>query len=126
VLPRVARHGPYTITVEFEERRSLIHRPRLSTTTGTTVERARLRIERSDSASASEFDAVIKALMDLLTVAANAPAGVISRTLLTPPPEPTGEHEGFRPGHSQVEVLGRQIHVVAADDTAHMQFLFTL
>jgi hypothetical protein len=73
-----------------------------------------------------DFDRIAKAIMDLMTLAAHAPAGVIKETLSFTPPD---AHAA--PGHRvsiDVDVMGRQIHhpKPGPNETARAEYLFTL
>ena len=73
-----------------------------------------------------DFDRIAKAIMDLMTLAAHAPAGVIKETLrFTPPDAPSTS--GLR-ASIEVDVMGRQIHhpKPGPSETARAEYLFTL
>ena len=125
---RVAKHGPFTITLISSEGQSIRHHQRLSTRTTETVAGAQLVISRDDVANATEFDTVLKQLMDLLTLAAHAPAGAVSRTLLAPRAGMPDSDKVTVQGSGLVEVLGPQNHVVkpATANETRIQYLFTV
>src|SRR5262249_28226967 len=73
-----------------------------------------------------DFDRIAKAIMDLMTLVAHAPAGVIKETLRVTPPDAHAT-----PGHRvsiDVDVMGRQIHhpKPGPNETARAEYLFTL
>lgn len=83
---------------------------------------AELDIESAEPTSFTSFDGAVKALSDLMTFVAHAPAGVMYEHLWAV--KEGNESEARR---SRVEVMGRHIHQPRplSDDTAPTDYLFT-
>jgi hypothetical protein len=122
-----AVHGgyEYTLSVLFNQFR-VEDRPRANERSLVSREWAQLTLRSASPTTFGGFDRSAKAIMDLMTLAAHAPAGVIQETVQFTPPEPhpvTGQ-----PMPKDVEVMGQQIHHPrpAAKETARIDYLFTL
>lgn len=123
IAPRTASVGPLEITLEHLKNESVRHRQRLSARAHARTEWARVTVVSDAAQSVSAFDAVVKALMDLITIAAQAPAGVIGQLVLTAGDDGRGDG-------SRVEVHGKDTHLVKPDegddDERYVRYLFTL
>lgn len=87
---------------------------------------AEIRIKADETVCYDGFDGSVKAIMDLLTLAAHAPAGAIEQTLVYGASESHPVSAGRSRG--EVEIIGRPIHrpVQGDRETALVQYLFTL
>jgi hypothetical protein len=120
-------HGgyEYTLRVVFSQFQ-VEDRPRADERSLEHVEWAELEIKSAEPTSFASFDMVVKAIMDLMTLVAHAPAGVLQETCsFTQPndhPAPGGRSS------AEVEVMGRHVHRPKAGDTvtARVDYLFTL
>jgi hypothetical protein len=88
------------------------------------AEWAALTVKSSQPAKFRKFDDTAKTVMDLMTLVAHAPAGVIEETLWFTPPDATSAAGR----QTSVEVMGRQIHQPkpGPKETANAEYLFTL
>lgn len=122
-----ATHGgiDYILGVNFNQFQAE-DRSRANERSFTNGEWAELTIKSPQSTKFQVFDLVAKTVIDLMTLAAHAPAGVIQETLTFTPPDahPTPGQRISR----TVEVMGRQIHQPkpGPNETEHMEYLFTL
>lgn len=87
---------------------------------------AELTVKSPQPTKFREFDRIAKAVMDLMTLAAHEPAGVIEETLSLTSPDATPS-----PGRrvsTKVEVMGRHIHQPKPGprETTDADYLFTL
>lgn len=122
-----ATHGgnDYTLSVVFNQFR-MEDRPRANERSLVNGEWAELTVKSPQPTKFREFDSKAKALMDLMTLVAHAPAGVIKETLQITP-------SGTRPipgsrASRDVEVMGRQIHQPkpGPNEIGSAEYLFTL
>jgi len=122
-----ATHGgiDYTLGVNFNQFRAE-DRPRANERSFMNGEWAELTVKSSQPTKFQFFDLIAKTIMDLMTLAAHAPAGVIQETLTFTPPD-AHPISGQRVSRN-VEVMGRQIHQPkpGPNETGHMEYLFTL
>ena len=122
-----AVHGGYEYTLSVVFNQFWVEdRPRANERSLANREWAQLTIRSNSRTTFGGFDRSAKAIMDLMTLAAHAPAGVIQETVQFTPPEPhpaTGE-----PMPKAVEVMGQQIHQPrpSAKEAAPIDYLFTL
>jgi hypothetical protein len=115
----------YTLSVVFNQFQ-VEDRPRASERSLANGEWAELTVTSPQPTKFRDFDRIAKAIMDLMTLAAHAPAGVIKETLRSTPPDAHSV-----PGHRasiDVDVMGRQIHhpKPGASETTNAEYLFTL
>jgi hypothetical protein len=115
----------FTLNVVFNQFR-VEDRPRANERSIANSEWAELDISSTKPVSFAVFDNAAKAIMDLMTLTAHAPAGVIRETLVF---TPATEHPAAgRRASANVEVLGRQIHQPkpSINETDRVDYLFTL
>jgi hypothetical protein len=122
-----ATHGghDYILRVRFNQFR-LEDRSRANERMLANGEWAELTVESPQPTKFREFDRIAKAVMDLMTLAAHQPAGVIEETLwFTPSDANPGPGRKISRG---VEVMGRHIHQPKPGprETANAEYLFTL
>jgi hypothetical protein len=115
----------YTLSIVFNQFQ-FKNRPRANERSLASSEWAELTVEATQHTRFREFDGIAKAVMDLMTLVAHTPAGVIEETLwFTPPDAPvtTGNRTS-----QVVQVIGRQIHQPkpGPSETADAEYLFTL
>lgn len=127
VDPATASNGTYEfeLRIAFNQFR-IEDRPRANERSLANREWAELEIESARPTTFSGFDRTSKAIMDLMTLAAHAPAGIISETVRFP----VSEQHPARGGRStaSVEVMGRRIHQPKPlpKEVKHVDYLFTL
>ena len=115
----------YTLSVEFDQFRAE-DRFRANERMIVNRERAELKAASPQSANFRDFERKVKAVMDLMTLAAHEPAGVIEETLwLAPREADAGPAEQVS---QLVEVIGRQVHrpKPGPRETVYPEYLFTL
>jgi hypothetical protein len=114
----------YTLGVVFNQFR-FEDRPRANERSLANREWAELTIKSETPTTFAGFDRASKAIMDLMTLVAHAPAGVIREKVRFTPSEQQPAR-GRRT--AEVEVMGRQIHQPkpGAKETARVDYLFTL
>jgi hypothetical protein len=122
-----ATHGghDYILSVGFNQFR-IEDRSRANERSLANGEWAELTVKSPRPTKFREFDRIAKAVMDLMTLAAHEPAGVIKETLLLTPPD---ANPGLgRQISTTVEVMGRHIHQPepGPKETADAGYLFTL
>jgi ApeA N-terminal domain 1 len=115
----------YTLSVVFNQFQ-VQDRPRANERSIANGEWAELTVASPRPIKFRDFDHMAKAIMDLMTLAAHAPAGVIQETLRFSSPD---AHAA--PEHRvsiDVDVMGRQIHhpKPGPNETARTEYLFTL
>jgi hypothetical protein len=122
-----AAHGghDYVLSVEFNEFR-VEDRYRANERSLANGEWAELTVKSPKPTKFSQLDRITKAVMDLITLAAHEPAGVIEETLRLTPAN-TNPSLGRRIS-ANVEVIGRHIHQPKPGprETSHAEYLFTL
>lgn len=103
------------------------HRARANRRIMRNQEWADVRIKADETVCYNGFDSTVKAIMDLLALAAHAPAGAIEQTLVYGASESHQVSAGG-PQRGEVEVIGRPNHRPGPRDneTALVQYLFTL
>ena len=128
VAPRTAECNGFTVTLRHYQLRSFTRRERLSTNSSTNTDYADLVITSENPRPIDDFDEVIKALMDLITLAAHAPAGVIQPMVLSA--DDDGAIGEDIAGAGRVELIGKHTHDVddvdKEDDRSVVHYLFTL
>jgi len=115
----------YTLSVVFNQFQ-VQDRPRANERSLANGEWAELTVTSPQPTKFRDFDRIAKAIMDLMTLAAHAPAGVIKETLRFTSPDAHST-----PGHRasiDIDVMGRQIHhpKPGPNETAQAEYLFTL
>lgn len=115
----------YTLSVEFSQFQ-VQDRPRANERSLANSEWAELTVTSPQPTKFRDFERIAKSMMDLMTLAAHAPAGVIRETLRFTPPDAHST-----PGNRasiNVDVMGRQIHhpKPGPSETAKVEYLFTL
>lgn len=122
-----ATHGghDYMLSVEFNQFQ-VEDRPRANERTVANAEWATLTVKSPLPTKFRDFDGIAKAVMDLMTLVAHAPAGVIEETLWFTAPDARST-TGNRMS-KEVQVMGRQIHQPkpGRSETANAEYLFTL
>jgi hypothetical protein len=122
-----ATHGvhDYILSVGFNQFR-IEDRSRANERSLANGEWAELTVKSPQPTKFREFDRIAKAVMDLMTLAAHEPAGVIEETLWLTPPD-ASPSLGRRIS-TKVEVVGRHIHQPKPGprETADAEYLFTL
>jgi hypothetical protein len=115
----------YTLSVAFNQFQVQDH-PRANERSLVNGEWAELTVTPPRPTKFRDFDRIAKAIMDLMTLAAHAPAGVIEETLRFTPPD-AHSTPGLRASR-EVDVMGRQIHhpKPGPSETARTEYLFTL
>ncbi|HEY2261281.1 MAG TPA: HEPN domain-containing protein [Streptosporangiaceae bacterium] len=115
----------FTLRVAFNRFR-VENRPRANERAIANREWAELAVTAAHPAKFRQFDRIAKAVMDLMTLVAHAPAGVIEETLRF---TPSDDHPvPGRRASADVHVMGRQIHQARPGqrETADPEYLFTL
>lgn len=115
----------FTLRVAFNQFR-VENRPRANERSIANREWAELSVEAAHPAKFRQFDRIAKAIMDLMTLVAHAPAGVIKETLWF---TPSNDHPALgRRASMDVQVLGRQIHQPrpGPQEAPDPEYLFTL
>jgi hypothetical protein len=122
-----ATHGghDYILSVRFNQFR-VEDRSRANERSLANGEWAELTVKSPQPTKFREFDRITKAVMDLMTLAAHEPAGVIEETLSLTPPN-TNPSLGRRIS-TNVEVIGRHIHQPkpGSRETVDAEYLFTV
>ena len=115
----------YLLSVGFSQFR-VEDRPRANERSLANGEWAELTVKSPQPTKFREFDRIAKALMDLVTLAAHEPAGVIEELLWLAPSD-SNPSLGRRIS-TTVEVIGRHIHrpKPGPRETANAEYLFTL
>ena len=115
----------YILSVGFNQFRIEDH-PRADERSLANCEWAELTVKSPQPTKFREFDRIAKAVMDLMTLAAHKPAGVIEETLWFTLSD-TNPSLGGRISR-KVEVMGRHIHQAKPGprETANAEYLFTL
>ena len=120
----VASYGDLTATLSVDYtnfRTSHVDSQNRRTITGT--EWAQLELAYPRPVSLDDFNHLTKAMADLMTLCAHAPAGALKRTLVIAEPDDEGQRKP-----TEVEVLGRQVYQPgsSASTPAFVEYLFTL
>lgn len=115
----------YILSVGFNQFRVEDH-PRANERSLANCEWAELTVKPSQPTKFREFDRIAKVVMDLMTLVAHKPAGIIEETLWFTPSD-TSSSLGRRISR-EVQVMGRQIHQPkpGPEETANAEYLFTL
>jgi ApeA N-terminal domain 1 len=115
----------YTLSVVFNQF-GFEDRPRANERSLTNREWAELTVKSPQPTKFREFDGITKGVMDLMTLVAHAPAGVIEETLWFTPSD--AHPAAGRRTSIDVEVMGRQIYRPKPDSaqTGNAECLFTL
>jgi|ERR1039457_806304 hypothetical protein len=115
----------YTLSVVFNQF-GFEDRPHANERSLTSREWAELTVNSPQPTKFREFDGIAKALMDLMTLVAHAPAGVIEETLWFTPSD--AHPAAGRRTSIDVEVMGRQIYQPKPGprETGNAEYLFTL
>jgi hypothetical protein len=114
----------FTLRVVFNQFRPESH-PRANERSFANREWAELSVKAQHPVQFRRFDRIAKAVMDLMTLVAHAPAGVIDETLQY---TPSDHHPAPGRASADVQVMGRQIHQPRPrqQETADPEYLFTL
>jgi hypothetical protein len=121
-----ATHDDVTLTLRVPYNQFRVgNDPRASRRVITSDEWAELELTSPAPASFNDFNKIIKAMADLMTLCAHAPSGALKRTLWFTRSETHPTQDDRR---GEVEVMGHQVHQPApqADKPALVEYLFTL
>jgi hypothetical protein len=115
----------YTLHVDYNQFR-VDDKPRANERSLANREWAEMIVEADEPTTFAGFDSSAKAIMDLMTLVAHAPAGIIRETMRFRPSEkhPTGRRQSL----AEVEVMGRRIHQPQPlkNEKKRVDYLFTL
>jgi hypothetical protein len=120
-------HGgsDYRLSIVFNQFQ-IKNRPRANERSLANLEWAELAVKAPQRTTFREFDGIAKTIMDLMTLVAHAPAGVIEETLWFTAPDTSATLENRT--SQAVQVMGRQIHQPkpGPSETGDAEYLFTL